>query len=352
MSVALEPFGERLLAWYDRHARDLPWRVPPGSAEAPDPYRVWLSEVMLQQTRVAAVKPYFERFTRRWPTVADLAAAKDEEVMGEWAGLGYYSRARNLKACAEAVAALGGFPDTEDALRELPGIGAYTSASIAAIAFDRRAVVVDGNVERVLTRHRAIDIPMPAARASVRQAANDLTPKERPGDYAQAVMDLGATICTPRNPVCALCPVNGDCKAFAAGDPERYPVKVPRKAKPERVGAVFAAFDPDGAVWLVRRPDRGLLGSMAALPSTNWSAATDGETDARAAPFPAEWKRVGEVRHGFTHFDLTLTVWRADGVVHRRNDGWWAQEGSPDRTALPTLFAKALEVALQAELAV
>ena len=355
----MESFDARLLAWYDVHARRLPWRVPPGAGRPPDPYRVWLSEIMLQQTTVAAVKPYFARFLDLWPTVGDLARASEADVMRAWAGLGYYSRARNLKACADEIAARGGFPRTESALRDLPGIGAYTAAAIAAIAFAERAVVVDGNVERVATRHRAIDTPMPKAKVEVRAAMEARTPQERPGDFAQAMMDLGATICTPRSPACALCPVNEDCRAHSAGDVERYPVKAPRKAKPERVGAVFVARRSDGAVLLVRRARAGMLGGMVALPTTGWNAREDGETGAEAAPFPAAWREAGTVRHGFTHFALTLTVWTATDIAdsHIAGSGsigsgsagsgacWWAASDGPDMAGLPTLFAKAFAVA-------
>ncbi|OZA91588.1 MAG: A/G-specific adenine glycosylase, partial [Erythrobacter sp. 34-65-8] len=218
---ATSTIPDRLLGWYDRHARDLPWRAPPGTP-APDPYRVWLSEVMLQQTTVAAVKPYFARFTSRWPTVEALAAAPDEDVMAAWAGLGYYSRARNLVKAARAVAELGRFPDSEAALRALPGLGAYTAAAVAAIAFGQRAVVVDANVERVVARLFAIDEPLPGARRPIRAAADTITPAERAGDFAQAMMDLGATICTPRDPRCLLCPLAEPCAARASGDPARY----------------------------------------------------------------------------------------------------------------------------------
>ena len=241
----------RLLEWYDRHARVLPWRSPPG-APAPDPYRVWLSEVMLQQTTVAAVKPYYGRFLERWPTVEALAAAEDAELMAAWAGLGYYSRARNLLACARAVVAEHGgrFPETATKLKKLPGIGDYTAAAIAAIAFGEPAAVVDGNVERVVARLFALD-----SKAAVRAQAADLTPAERPGDYAQAMMDLGATICTPRNPACAICPVRSDCRAFALGTPAAWPVNPPKATRPHRRGFVFWA-EADGHVLLVTRPAR------------------------------------------------------------------------------------------------
>lgn len=342
----------RLLAWYDRHHRELPWRVPPAAVARgvlPDPYRVWLSEIMLQQTTVQAVRPYFERFTTLWPTVADLAAAETDEVMKAWAGLGYYSRARNLKACAEAVVANhgGDFPDDEATLRTLPGIGAYTSAAIAAIAFARPAVVVDGNVERVMTRLAALATPMPQAKRAVAEAVATLLPMDRPGDFAQAMMDLGATICSPKRPKCILCPLRDDCAALAAGEPERYPVKAAKAARPVRRGAAFIAIRGDGAVLLRRRAPRGLLGGMAEPPGTAWSARADGATGADAAPFAAAWHPCGSIRHVFTHFELVLDVFRADGVDRAPPDGgWWAEPASLSGEALPTVMKKAIETAI------
>ena len=297
----------KLLGWYDRHARILPWRTPPGHGRS-DPYRVWLSEVMLQQTTVAAVKAYFERFTSLWPTVQDRAAAEDAQVMAEWAWLGYYSRARNLIACARAVAQRGGvFPDTEEALRALPGLGAYTAAAVAAIAFGRRAAVVDANVERVVTRPEALEEPLPQARPRIRQRVAEFTPPDRPGDFAQAMMDLGATVCTARSPRCLLCPLAQGCKGRVAGA-ERFPVKPAKKPKPERKGRAFW-IERDGAVWLVTRPDKGMLGGMRALPDDGWNARADG-----AAPPPLEgaWQAGGSVRHTFTHFHLVLRVFAAE----------------------------------------
>jgi len=248
-------FARALLGWYDRHARRLPWRAPPGTPP-PDPYRVWLSEIMLQQTTAAAAGAYFERFVARWPTVTDLAAAPDADVMARWAGLGYYARARNLLACARQVAASGGrFPDTEEGLRALPGVGAYTAAAIAAIAFGRRAVVVDANVERVVARQFAVETPLPAARTQLRPLTDSLTPEDRAGDFAQAMMDLGATLCTPRRPNCLLCPVAASCRARAEGRAEAFPVKPPRKARPERRGQAFW-IERNGEVLLVRREGR------------------------------------------------------------------------------------------------
>jgi A/G-specific adenine glycosylase len=331
-----------LLAHYDVHARRLPWRAPPGS-NAADPYRVWLSEVMLQQTTVAAVGPYYERFTARWPTVADLAAAEDADLMAAWAGLGYYARARNLLACARAVVRDHGgrFPDTEEALRALPGLGAYTAAAVAAIAFGRRAVVVDANVERVVARLFTIATPLPAARPLVRAAADAITPDARAGDFAQAMMDLGATICTPRKPACGICPLRRDCAAFATADPAAFPVKAAKKAKPHRQGHGWW-IERDGHVWLVRRPDKGLLGGMRALPSSDWGDAPD-----PTPPVEADWSTLAEpVAHVFTHFALALRVHHAHldaEDIEPQGDGeWWPIEQLAD-AGLPTLFARAAQ---------
>jgi A/G-specific adenine glycosylase len=338
----MDAIPSALLAWYDRQARDLPWRARPGDP-LPDPYRVWLSEVMLQQTTVAAVIPYFARFTARWPTVEALAAADDADVMAEWAGLGYYARARNLLACARAVAAQGGrFPDTEEGLRALPGLGAYTAAAVAAIAFGRRAVVVDANVERVVSRLFAIADPLPGSRPAIRQAADRITPDARAGDFAQAMMDLGATVCTARNPRCLLCPLSAHCAARAEGDPARLPAKAAKPPRPERRGRAFW-IARDGQVWLVRRPGKGMLGGMRALPDDGWSARGDGAGD---PPIAGDWRSAGTVTHGFTHFTLVLDV-----MVHRgsnwreieQGDGDWLPLASLADAGLPTLFARAAE---------
>ncbi|MBU2032326.1 MAG: A/G-specific adenine glycosylase [Alphaproteobacteria bacterium] len=333
--------ADRLLDWYDRHARDLPWRARMGDP-APDPYRVWLSEVMLQQTTVAAVKPYFASFTTRWPTVAALAAAPEEEVMAAWAGLGYYSRARNLVKAARAVAVRGGFPDTEAELRELPGLGAYTAAAVAAIAFDRRAVVVDANVERVVARLFAIETPLPQARKEIRAAAETITPDARAGDFAQAMMDLGATICTTRDPKCLLCPLAGGCTARLQGDPARLPIKAPKKAKPVRQGSAFW-IERDDAVWLVRREGKGMLGGMRALPDDGWSAQADGSGE---VPLAGEWQALGRVSHTFTHAQLELSVSRYSGKASPQGEGEWWPLAELESAGLPTLFAKAARLAL------
>jgi A/G-specific adenine glycosylase len=305
-----EELPASLLHWYDRHARALPWRVPPEDSRAglrPDPYRIWMSEVMLQQTTVAAVKEYFHRFTTRWPTVTDLAGAEDGEVMGEWAGLGYYARARNLLKCARAVVADHGgvFPDTRERLLSLPGIGPYTASAIASIAFGRAETVVDGNVERVMARLHDIHTPLPAAKPELTAAAAALTPLTRPGDYAQAVMDLGATICTPRSPACGICPWRDPCRARAEGTAADLPRKTPKKAQPVRRGIAYVARRTDGAWLLERRPDRGLLGGMLGWPGSDWAEAAPAAT----APITADWTTLeAEARHTFTHFHLLLEI--------------------------------------------
>lgn len=327
-----------LLDWYDRHGRSLAWRSDPGSA-APDPYRVWLSEIMLQQTTTAHATPYFQAFTARWPDVRALAAAEDADVMAAWAGLGYYARARNLLACARAVADDhgGAFPDTEAGLLALPGIGAYTAAAVAAIAFGRPANVVDGNVERVMARLFAVETPLPAAKPELKRLAASLVANDRPGDWAQALMDLGATVCRPGRPMCERCPLTQSCEGFRSGRPERWPLKAPKPDRPRRTGVAWVLRDGQGRVALVRRPDRGLLGGMLGLPTSEWSSAP-----AQAAPpVPGDWRDVGSVDHVFTHFALTLDVRAAAG------DGdflWHAPEDA--RAALPTVFRKALDRAL------
>lgn len=334
-----------LLAWYDRHARAMPWRTGPAERRAgirPDPYRVWLSEVMLQQTTVAAVQGHFHRFTTLWPTVADLAAAADAEVMAAWAGLGYYARARNLLACARAVVRDHGgrFPQTRDGLLALPGIGPYTAGAIAAIAFDEPAVVVDGNVERVMARLHDIHIPLPAAKPELTALAAALTPAGRPGDYAQAVMDLGATICTPRSPACGICPWVAPCLARARGTAPDLPRKAPKKAVPVRLGHVYVGRRADGAYLLETRPPSGLLGGMLGWPGSDWS-----EAPLPAPPAPGDWRPLGaEARHTFTHFHLRLTIHTADLPQDTAPDR--GQFHAPFRPAsLPTVMRKVWDLA-------
>lgn len=331
--------ADALLAWYDQHRRTLPWRSPPG--ETPDPYRVWLSEVMLQQTTVAAVTPRFAAWVARWPTFAALAQAEDADVMAAWAGLGYYARARNLVACAKVVMADhdGVFPRTEATLRTLPGLGAYTAAAVAAIAFGERAVVVDANVERVVARLFAISVPLPAARVAIRAAADTITPDVRAGDFAQAMMDLGSSLCTVRAPKCLLCPLREGCAGFAGGAPEALPVKTRKAAKPQRFGTIFW-LQRGTDVLLVTRPDKGLLGGMRALPTGIWADAQPGLED---APAQADWQMLdATVAHGFTHFDLQLGLAIATiDAHHPRIDGqWWPVADLAD-AGLPTVFAKA-----------
>lgn len=322
--------ASRLIQHYVDNFRRLPWRSPPG-APPPDPYAVWLSEIMLQQTTVATVTPRFERFLTRWPTIEALASAPDADVLSEWAGLGYYARARNLIACAREVAARGGFPTSAAELRKLPGIGAYTSAAIAAIAFGETAAAVDTNVERVISRLHG------RTRVSRQEIEHDLLgmmQNQRPGDVVQALMDLGATICRPKQPRCGLCPLRNDCAAAASGDPQSFPAPRLRKVRPHRHGVAWW-IERDGHVWLVRRPAKGLLGGMAALPGTDW-------TD----DLPVATASVGTVRHVFTHFSLDLLVERRTDAA---GEGWWQQLDRLDEAGLPTLYRKAAALALVPE---
>jgi A/G-specific adenine glycosylase len=347
--AAIADLRARLLAWYDAEARELPWRVGPADGAVgvrADPYRVWLSEVMLQQTTVPHATPYFLTFIQRWPRVVDLAAEADEVVMAAWAGLGYYARARNLLACARAVAAQHGgvFPDTEEGLRALPGLGPYTAAAIAAIAFDLPTNVVDGNVERVMARLFAVDEPLPDAKPELKRLAGTLVAPTRPGDWAQALMDLGATICRPKAPLCDRCPIAKPCRARAGGTPGLYPFKRAKAERPRRYGVVYLATR-SGAVARVRRPDKGLLGGMAALPTSDWRSRPLSPAEARAAaPAPADWRPVGEVEHVFTHFSLTLTVMRAE-VSGELEDATWVPTAKAGE-GLPSVFLKALRAGL------
>jgi A/G-specific adenine glycosylase len=334
--------AEAVLAWYDAHARDLPWRVSPSGRRVgvrPDPYRIWLSEVMLQQTTVAAVKKYFLRFTSLWPTVSDLAAAPLDAVLREWAGLGYYARARNLHACAIAVVEQHGgvFPATAASLQTLPGVGAYTSAAIAAICFDERIAVLDGNLDRVLARYYALPVPVRDAKEELREALQIAVP-ERAGDFAQAMMDLGATICAPKKALCLLCPLQPGCVATREGAPERYPIKPQKAEKPVRRGHAFVMRDADGDVFLRSRPEKGLLGGMTEVPTSSWNA----ETEEPTYPVSAVWRHNGQVVHVFTHFRLELEVWSAEVAADGLDGGWWAAPQTLKGEALPTLFRKVL----------
>jgi A/G-specific adenine glycosylase len=308
----LAPDPGALLAWYDRHRRRLPWRAMPG--DRADPYRVWLSEIMLQQTTVKAVGPYYAKFLERWPDIESLAAAPLDDVLRAWAGLGYYARARNLHACAKVVSVehSGRFPDSEEALRTLPGVGAYTAAAIAAIAFERRAIAIDGNIERVIARLYAVEAALPAAKAEIRQRADALMPARRFGDFTQAMMDLGATVCTPKKPACGICPWVDACAARVRGDAETFPRKAPKIEGKMRYGASFVVMRSDGHVLVRTRPAKGLLGGMTEVPSTAWTHHVDDEAVLRHAPLKAKWRRLpGVVEHGFTHFPLQQTVYLA-----------------------------------------
>ncbi|MFY8038995.1 MAG: A/G-specific adenine glycosylase [Bosea sp. (in: a-proteobacteria)] len=338
-----------LLTWYDRHRRGLPWRAQAG--ERADPYRVWLSEIMLQQTTVQAVKPYFAAFLARFPDVQALAAAPSEAVMTAWAGLGYYSRARNLHACAQAVVSLHGgrFPDTEAGLRSLPGIGAYTAAAVAAIAFGCVAAAVDGNVERVMSRLHGLEVPMPAGRGAVAAHTLAIVPADRPGDFAQALMDLGATICTPRKPACALCPWQAPCRARQARTQESFPRKAPKKERPQRHGTAFVVLRADGAILLRTRPPQGLLGGMAEVPNSAWTAERDAADALGARPFPAEWLTANTpVRHVFTHFPLELTVLaaRVPAITDAPEGGRFTPLAELDNQPLSSLMLKVIEAGL------
>jgi len=345
------PDPTALLAWYDRHRRVLPWRARRG--ERSEPYRVWLSEVMLQQTTVKAVAPYYARFLARWPTVEALAASDLDDVLRAWAGLGYYARARNLHACAKAVVERHGgvFPQALDGLRALPGIGDYTAAAVAAIAFDAPAVPVDGNVERVVTRLYAVEEELPAAKPEIKRLAASLLPAKRSGDFAQALMDLGATICSPKRPACALCPWNDACVARARGDQETFPRKAPKREGRLRYGAAFVALRADGRVLLRQRPDKGLLAKMTEVPGSEWTHDFDKTQALKAAPrLPkAKWRALaGVVRHVFTHFPLELLVFLAEmpRATPAPDDARWVALADLAGEALPNVMRKVLAHAL------
>jgi A/G-specific adenine glycosylase len=343
------PEPTALLAWYDRHRRVLPWRAAPG--ERSDPYRVWLSEIMLQQTTVKAVGPYYARFLALWPNVRSLAAAPLDDVLKAWAGLGYYARARNLHACARAVVERhdGKFPHSEAELRSLPGIGAYTAAAVAAIGFDAPATPVDGNIERVIARLYAIDTPLPAAKPEIFRLASALTPARRAGDFAQAMMDLGATICSPKRPACALCTWNESCMARARGDAETFPLRLPKREGTLRRGAAFVAHRADGSLLLRTRPVKGLLGGMTEVPTTQWTQDFDEDSALDGVPRFATgrksvvWRRIpGVVRHTFTHFPLELSVYAAEVSANTPAPAGtrWIALADIGGEALPSLMRK------------
>jgi len=330
------PKSESLLAWWDASRRDLPWRAAPG--ERADPYGVWLSEIMLQQTTVATVRGYYAKFLARWPGVAALAAAPLDDVLQAWAGLGYYARARNLHACAKLVVERHGgrFPESEAELRRLPGVGPYTAAAIAAIAFDAPCVAQDGNVERVISRLHALETPLPAGKAEIGALAARILSHARPGDFAQALMDLGATVCTPRGPLCETCPFEKSCAARRAGNPLDYPRKAQKPRKPHRRGAAFVLRRGD-AVLLQKRPAKGLLGAMTGFPTTPLGEDIEPRALAAYAPAKTKWRRLdGEVRHVFTHFSLELAVFVAEGEA----EGLWTKLALLGKEALPTLMRK------------
>ncbi len=330
----------QLLAWYDEHRRELPWRAPAGKKT--EPYRVWLSEIMLQQTTVQAVGAYYIKFLKAWPTVEALANAEQDDVLTAWAGLGYYARARNLHAAAKVVAReMGGrFPDTAEGLRALPGIGDYTSGAIAAIAFDRQEAAVDANAERVLARVFAVEEPMPKAKQRLRELGRSLVPEQRAGDFAQALMDLGSMICTPKRPSCPRCPWSDGCEARKRGIQEELPRRTAERVRPLKRGVAFVARDADGAVLLLKRPEKGLLGGMMQPPLGPWTEAFPSTTEALLqAPFKGGWKkRAGVVRHGFTHFELEVEVYVADFKTRPPHDGRWVSDLST--AALPTVMKK------------
>jgi A/G-specific adenine glycosylase len=334
-----------LLKYYQANARTLPWRLPPGETKSPpDPYHVWLSEIMLQQTTVAAVIPYFQKFTARWPDFKTLAGAKDAEVMAAWAGLGYYARARNLIACARKIVAdlEGHLPDNEVELLQLPGIGPYTAAAISAIAFGRRAVVVDANIERVVARLFTVSAPLPAAKSLIRAATDTITPQDRSGDFAQAMMDLGASLCSARAPRCDICPLAMHCAAYRAGNPEAYPRKAAKKEKPVRTGTAYW-IERGGNIWLLTRSDTGMLGGMRALPDDRWRAGADGDS---VPPFAADWRILDtQVHHVFTHFTLSLNIAVTAGpaACDMATQGEYWPVNSLDKAGLPTLFNKVVK---------
>ena len=348
--TSLDSAAAALLAWYERHRRDLPWRASPG--EPADPYKVWLSEIMLQQTTVTAVKPYFLGFLARWPKIGLLAQASGEEVMRVWAGLGYYSRARNLHACAKIVAGSlkGKFPDTETGLRCLPGIGPYTAAAVAAIAFGRPAAAIDGNAERVLARFYTIATPLPAARSEIRAKAAAMVPVAAPGDFAQAMMDLGAMICAPKHPSCDICPLLKFCRGHASGCPESLPRKAPRRERPLRQGAAFFVRRRDGAVLVRTRPPKGLLGGMTEIPGSGWDTHFDAALAARQAPVKASYRKLDrQVAHAFSHFALRLDIYVVEVSSRRRAPTGYrfVPDCRLDKEAFPSVMRKIIAAVRQ-----
>ena len=332
-----------LLKWYDQNARQLPWRVSPLDRKSnirPDPYRIWLSEIMLQQTTVATVKDYYRRFLTKWPTIQDLAVAPLDDVLTIWAGLGYYARARNLHACAQEVAQnyAGTFPRDSQSLANLPGIGPYTSAAIAAICYDERVAVIDGNVERVTSRILALPNPVKNSKPQIRDVVQSHVPS-RAGDFAQGMMDLGATICTPKTPQCNSCPLSKNCQGFATGNPAQFPIKLTKKPRPTRYGHAFVIQLKSGEVLLQKRPEKGLLAKMTQVPNSEWTTLQP-DVD---FPVSGDWKSAPEVVHIFTHFRLELQVWHlAPCAKSQKIDGFWIDPNQLDHQALPTLFRKVL----------
>ncbi len=345
-------FAQAVLAWYDSAARELPWRTGPhqsANGARPDPYAVWLSEIMLQQTKVATVRDYFLRFIERWPDIEALAASDEREVLKQWAGLGYYSRARNLYACAGEISVRHGgrFPRSYEALIKLPGIGQYTAAAIAAIAFSRPVAVVDGNVERVIARSYRLESSAHKLKSETMKIVDRHLDADRPGDFAQAMMDLGATVCTPRKPACGICPLNPNCRSAHSQDVETFPHRPAKRVKPSRRGAAFVALNADGAVLLQRRGASGLLAGMSEVPGSQWNARQDGATGLQSAPFIGAWRFLGSITHTFTHFHLELEIYRADAITHQPTQGqWWAAADQIPGEALPSVMRKVIECAL------
>ena len=342
---------QALLDWYDANARQLAWRISPDQTKRgifQYPYNTWLSEIMLQQTQVKTVDAYYRKFIRRWPSLNELAASDLEDVLKMWAGLGYYSRARNLKKCADLIAGEygGEFPATAKELRTLPGIGAYTSAAIAAISFGEKIAVIDGNVERVMARRHEIATSLPTAKKQIGALVGLIVPKERPGDFAQAMMDLGATVCTPKNPACIKCPWQDNCGAYANSRQNFYPVKPPKKAKPLRRTAGFVLLNTKGQVFLRKRPQSVMLAQMSEIPSGDWSLHRDGAMGIDAAPIKAGWKNAGTLRHAFTHFSLEMKVYCCVSQNPPTIEGWWVAKESVMDEALPSLMKKAIRLAL------